>query len=175
MLTRNDGDANRVPDSKTASSSGRDPLPGSPFHCVVQAGPASPQVTFVDGWSKESRAVDKHGKVQDTRADIIIAGDSVVLRPQICDALGNTAPLPDNALDVDIEFPDGTVHDLTTPSLKFNTQTRLGMTTYDIRHEATHAGHHKVYVRLDGVEIKNSPVEFDVQESVAEVKMCQVA
>ena len=44
-------------------------FPNSPFHCMVQSGAASPHKSFVDGWTKESRAVDKHGKaVQQARS-----------------------------------------------------------------------------------------------------------
>ena len=32
----------------------------SPYHCVISPGAASPQTSFVDGWSKETRTVDTH-------------------------------------------------------------------------------------------------------------------
>ena len=104
----------------------------------------------------------------------IIAGDSVVLRPQICDELGNPAALPEGALDVHIIFPDGASQDLHSPSLKFFTQTKGGVTTYDIRHEATHAGEHEVHIMLHGTPIKGSPVIFNIETAAAEVKMCKL-
>ena len=151
-------------------------FPNSPFHCVVQAGAASPYKSFLDGWSKESRAVDKHGKAVQSDSNLIIAGDSVLVRPQICDELGNTATLPEGALDVTLVYPDGIEHHMNPndQKLKMTTQTRGGITSYDIRHEATHAGEHQVHVRLHGQEIIGSPVSFLVHESVAEVKMCQL-
>ena len=154
----------------------RVPFPGSPFHCVVQAGAASPTMSFVDGWSKESRAVDKHGKAVQQETASIIAGDSVVLRPQICDDLGNAAALPEGALGVKLCLPDGTEHDLDSHShlVKFTTQSRGGITTYDVRHDATHAGDHLVHILLHGTPIKGSPVGFSVETAVAEVKMCRL-
>ena len=154
----------------------RIPFPGSPFHCVVSAGVASPQRSFVDGWTKESRAVDKHGKAVQQDPNVVIAGDTVVFRPQICDELGNLAALPDGALDVNIIYPDGSSHNMrSTSSIKFSTTVKGGVTTYDIRHEATHSGDHQVHIRLNNEPIMNSPVIFVVHESTAEVKMCTLA
>lgn len=150
------------------------PFPNSPFHCVVQAGAASPSRSYVDGWIKESRAVDKHGKAVQQETNSIIAGDSVIVRPQICDDLDNAAALPEGALDVNIIFPDGTSHDLTSSSLKFTMQSKGGITTYDIRHDAIHAGVHAVHLRLAGVEITGSPVKFNIETATAEVKMCKL-
>ena len=63
------------PDPRAAKNE-RFPFPGSPFHCVVSPGAASPQMSFVDGWMKESRAVDKHGKAvqQETNSVKLPAG-----------------------------------------------------------------------------------------------------
>ncbi len=152
----------------------RIPFPNSPFHCVVNAGPASPKRSYVDGYSKESRAVDKHGKVVQQETNSIIAGDSVIVRPQICDDLGNAAALPEGALDVHIVFPDGTSHNLNSSSLKFSMQSKGGVTTYDIRHDAIHAGEHEVHLKLHGEEISGSPVHFVIETAAAEVKMCKV-
>jgi len=88
----------------------RYPLPRSPFQCIVVAGKASAAMSFVDGWMKESRAVDKQGKIIE-RPDLIVAGDAVICRPVICDALGNkTVPEP-NALQIFLSLPDGTCSD----------------------------------------------------------------
>ena len=153
----------------------RTPFPNSPFHCVVAAGAASPRMSFVDGWSKESRAVDKHGKALQQDTNLIIAGDTVVLKPQICDELGNLAALPEGALAVSIVYPDGSGADMATSSaIKFTTASKGGISSYDLRHEATHAGAHLVHVLLHGTPVRGSPVAFDVHESVAEVKMCQL-
>jgi len=164
-----------------ATKSERVPLPGSPFHLQVSPGAASPDMSFVDGYAKESRAVDnKHNSGKASQQDAanstnsIIAGDTITMRPQICDELGNPAPLPDGALDVQINFPDGTKQDLNSNSLKLTIQSKGGLTTYDIRHEATHAGEHEVHLLLDGAQIKGSPVCFSVEPAAPEVKMSKV-
>jgi len=162
----------------------RFPLTGSPFHVVVTPGEASPQMSNVEGWVKESRAVDKHGKVLDIKPDEVIAGDSVILRPAVCDALGNNTALEEGALDIVVVFPDGSrqswldekalekvaLDDRERAALKFTIASKGGLTTYDIRHEATHAGYHEVIIKLNGTQIKGSPVGFDVQTAVPEVK-----
>ena len=152
----------------------RIPFPNSPFHCIVAAGPASPQKSYVEGFTKESRAVDKHGKALQQETNSIIAGDAVVIKPQICDDLGNAAALPEGSLDVNIVFPDGTSHDLGTSSLKFTMQSKGGITVYDIRHDAIHAGEHEMHVSLHGKPITGSPVVFRIETANAEVKMCKL-
>ena len=67
---------------------------------------------------------------------------------QICDELGNHASLEESALEVSIELPDGSTHDTSTPLLKFGQMVKGGVTLYDVRHEATHAGQHQVHTRL---------------------------
>lgn len=85
---------------------------GSPFHCAVAAGGASAATSFVEGLSKESKEMDKHGKktVDATAKDVIVAGDSVILRMVICDGLKNQTTVDDAALDIRIVYPDGTEH-----------------------------------------------------------------
>ena len=55
------------------------------------------------------------------------------------DDLGNAAALPEGALGVKLCLPDGTEHDLDSHShlVKFTTQSRGGITTYVVRHDAT--------------------------------------
>ena len=86
----------------------RSPLPGSPFQCVVVSGAAHPEASYVDGWSRESRAVDKQGKAVAEASDQIIAGDAVTCKPVICDALGNKTVPEENMLDISATLPDGT-------------------------------------------------------------------
>ena len=63
---------------------------------------------------------DKKDKNAQVDMSLIIAGDSVVFRPQIYDDLGNAAKLP-RALDVNIVYPDGTSHNMkATASIKFS-------------------------------------------------------
>jgi len=154
----------------------RVPIGGSPFHCVVAPGAPSSQMSTIDGWAKESRALDKHGKVADPNPDTIIAGDSVVLRPTICDALGNLTTLAEGALDVVVHYPDGSSTRGSQPSsgLKFGTQSKGGVTTYDVRSEVTRAGSYSVEVLLGGELIRGSPVLFEVVEAAAEVKNAKI-
>ena len=157
----------------------RVPLPNSPYRNVVSAGIASAGRSFVETWSKESRAVDKHGKaLQGVDGNVIIAGDTVIVRPQICDELGNKTNLPENALHVSLVFPDGSMHVMEEgsqkPVLKMTTQTKGGITTYDVRHDPTHAGDHEMHFSLHGTPILGSPITFKVTEAVADVKMCKI-
>jgi len=147
----------------------RQPLPGSPFQCVVVPGSASPDASFVEGWTKESRAVDKHGKAVD-RPDLIIAGDAVICRPVICDALGNKTAPEEGTLEIELVLPDGTVLTPDGNHLKLIEGTKAGFTTYDIRHDATRSGDHEVHIKLNGKQIKGSPIPFTVTAAVPEVK-----
>ena len=49
-----------------------------------------------------------------------------------------------------------------------------GLTTYDIRHEATQAGEHFTHITLHGQPIRGSPVSYVVNESTPEVRLCQL-
>jgi len=152
----------------------RMPLNGSPWGFAVAAGPASPERSFVDGWSKESKALDKHGKALDQRADLITAGDSMMLRPIICDALGNNTVPEDGALDLHIVLPDGSILQADNSSLKLIISTKGGVTTYDIRHEATRSGLHEVHILLNRTPIRGSPVTVDVATALPDVKSAKL-
>ena len=162
-------------ESQSASGSvERSPLTGSPFQCVVVAGPASADASLVDGWTKESRAVDKHGKAVEQTPDLIIAGDAVICRPVICDALGNKTVPADKTLDISLMLPDGTLIDIDHPSLKLIESTKGGVTMYDVRHDAVHAGGHELHIQLNGRPIRGSPVLFTVVAAVPEVKTAKL-
>ena len=152
----------------------RVPLAGSPFPCAVSSGAASSTMSSVDGWSKENRAVDKNGKALDLRPREIIAGDAVIMRPSICDDFGNTTALEKGALDVKIQLPNGTTHDTSTPMLKLGQTVKGGLTLYDVRHEATHAGPHEVHMHLHGKPIRGSPVRFEVATSTPDVRTARL-
>ena len=152
----------------------RVPLAGSPFPCAVSAGAASASMSSVDGWSKENRAVDKNGKAVDLRPREIIAGDAVIMRPSICDDFGNTTALEKGALDVKIHLPNGTIYDTSTPMLKLGQTVKGGLTLYDVRHEATHAGPHEVHLNLNGKPIRGSPVRFEVATSTPDVRTARL-
>jgi hypothetical protein len=161
--------------SEISLAQDRLPLPSSPFHLVISPGLAGAKCSSVDGYTKESKNLDKKGKVVNADNSCIVAGDAVVFRPQICDDLGNVASLGEGMLDVEIEYPAGNKDNLSnTHTLKFTTLVKGGITTHDIRHDATHAGEHFVRLKLNGHEISGSPVHFYVEPAEAEVKQCKL-
>ena len=154
-----------------AKKAERQPLAGSPFAFACSAGLPSAEASFVEGWSKESRAVDKHGKAVDARADLIIAGDAVIVRPTLCDALGNLGiVLHEDALSVHIKRPDGSMVGVDAPSVKFIISSKGGVPTYDLRHDTTQAGDHEAHIFLNSTPIRGSPLAFHVVVAVADVK-----
>ena len=161
--------------SEISLAQDRLPLPSSPFHLVISPGLAGAKFSSVDGYTKESKNLDKKGKVVNADNTCILAGDAVVFRPQICDDLGNVASLGEGMLDVEIEYPAGNKDNLSNKNaLKFTTLVKGGITTHDIRHDATHAGEHCVRLKLNGHEISGSPVIFNVEPAEAEVKQCKL-
>jgi len=151
----------------------RHPLPSSPFQFIVTAGMASPDASVVDGWTKESRAVDKHGKAVD-RPDLVIAGDSVICRPVICDALGNKTVPEEGKLKIYVLLPDGSLLHPDGNHLKLIEGSKGGFTTWDIRHDATRSGVHEVHIKLDGKPIQGSPVLYTVTPAFPEVKSAKL-
>ena len=59
-------------------------------------------------------------------------------------------------------------------SLKVLEVSKGGFTTYDIRHDVSRSGKHKVHIQLDGREIKGSPVLFEVQPAFPDVKAAKL-
>ena len=112
----------------------RSPVQGSPYTCTVAAGLASSEVSFVDGWTKETRQVDKNGKALEIN-DKIIAGDAVICQPIICDALGNKTVPSAGQLQVSLALPNGTAVGIDHSSLKLIETTKGGMTSFTVRHD----------------------------------------
>ena len=101
----------------------RVPFEGSPFHCTIAAGEASADMSHVDGWLKETVVhKDKHGKAVSQEPDTIVAGDTVMLRPQICDAIGNLTILPEGALSIKLVYPDGSTAEWPEKAVKTATK-----------------------------------------------------
>ena len=78
---------------------------------------------------------------------MVVAGDVVLIRPKILDQFGNPALLPEGALSVLHEMPDGNQDPV---PMVVQPQTRGGLTTYDIRDAPTVAGTHKAHILLFG-------------------------
>jgi len=151
----------------------RSPVQGSPYTCTVAAGLASSEVSFVDGWTKETRQVDKNGKALEIN-DKIIAGDAVICQPIICDALGNKTVPSAGQLQVSLALPNGTAVGIDHSSLKLIETTKGGMTSFTVRHDVTNAGDHKMHIQLNSRPIRGSPVCFSVVSAAPDVKMAKL-
>jgi hypothetical protein len=147
----------------------RQACPGSPFSVHVQAGPASSTASHVDGWAKESRGLDMHGKAIQVDTTQIIAGDTIFFRPQVLDANGNMAVLPEGKLLITMCTSDG----MSNP-LSYTPASRGGVTTYDARFECIVRGQHEAHITLFGEHIKGSPVDFEVLAARAEPGNCKL-
>jgi hypothetical protein len=151
----------------------RTPLPGSPFTLQVGAGKASPDVSQVDGWSKlvkeEKQTLNKAGQqAADTKT--LFAGDTLSIKPQIFDSFGNAAALEEGALKVVHESPSGS-----RQPMHFTQQNRGGQTSYDVRHDTSLAGDHKVHITISGESLKGSPLSFYVNPDRADPPQCKLS
>ena len=141
------------------SKGDRIPFPNSPFALHVSPGQASTRVSQVDGWTKllkEEKNV-KYGKGAQADINTLIAGDTLTIRPEIYDDYGNSTVVPEGLLQVRHEFPNGDAS-----MLKYTTQMRGGMTQYDIKHDTSVSGDHKIHIEVTGEPIQGSPVTFSV-------------
>ena len=146
-------------------------FPGSPFHVHVAPGEASAVVSKVEGWSKQYKDEknDKYGKSGSNDPNLLYASDTVSIRPQIFDEYSNPTVLPEGALRVFHHLPTGIVAELT-----YSTNARGGVTSYDIRHDASVAGAHSVHIVLNGEQIKGSPVAFSVLPDKPDPSFCKL-
>jgi hypothetical protein len=152
----------------------RTPLPGSPFSLSVFSGKGNLGNSEVTGYCRDAEAPDRAGGkwnvrnlpeyIDDTRR--IITGDVVLIRPKILDEFGNPAKLPDGALTVTHQFPNGD-----SEPVNVQPQTRGGLTTYDIRDTPLAAGTHEAHVLLYSKPIKGSPVKYVVGPDYHEAAM----
>ena len=112
----------------------RTPFPGSPFAIMVSAGPASPAVSRVDGWVKmvkEERSIATKKEATALDNSLIIAGDSISIKPQVYDAFGNPAALPEGELHVTHDppgqpLPNGRMKPSEHVEMPFTSQQRGG-------------------------------------------------
>ena len=70
--------------------------------------------------------------------------------------------------------PDGTLKRAERVEMTFTSQSRGGLTTYDIRYDAHMAGTHQMYIKLDGQHIIGSPLSFYVQPDRPEPTLCKL-
>ena len=69
---------------------------------------------------------------------------------------------------------DGTLKRAERVEMTFTSQSRGGLTTYDIRYDAHLAGTHQMYIKLDGQHIIGSPLSFYVQPDRPEPTLCKL-
>jgi len=70
--------------------------------------------------------------------------------------------------------PDGTLKRAERVEMTYTSQSRGGLTTYDIRYDAHLAGTHQMYIKLDGQHIIGSPLSFYVQPDRPEPTLCKL-
>ena len=146
-------------ESPKADGSDRVPLPGSPFTVHVSEGMASATGSFVGEAEAGKQGVG------------FVAGENVLLRPQVRDSYGNAAAAPEGALSAEWVNPGnegvpGAEKDLGAPKMKG------GVGNYELGVEPTKAGVHAVHIKLYGSEITGSPVSFAVSPANPNPQKC---
>lgn len=146
-------------DSSAVANETREPLPGSPFQVFVSEGNASAVGSFV----KDAEAKQASGGGQGG----FVAGEHVLLKPQVRDQFGNASTAPEGALTAEHEIPgeEEVVH-LEPPTM------RGGVGSYELGLEPVRAGTHVVHIKLHGEEISGSPVSFKVTPGGPSVQKC---
>ena len=153
------------------------PLPGSPFHVSVTPGEPAHEVSLVDGWTKQhvedknDRSSGSGSSKADKSIDLattLFASDTVVFRPQIFDNYSNSTTLSEGGLTIVQTLPDGTASEL-----PLSQSTKLGQTTYEVRHTTSIAGQHSVSLVLFGHPIVGSPVAFAVLPDKPDPAFCK--
>ena len=136
----------------------REPLPGSPFLIHVTEGNASATGSSVG----EAEAPAKGAG--------FVAGEHIILKPQIRDDFGNMSAAAEGSLSVEHKKPgvDGQGEELAPPKAKG----ALGL--YELAVEPTKAGVHQVHIKLNGHDIRDSPVSFSVAPAAAAASKCKL-
>jgi hypothetical protein len=140
----------------------REPLPGSAFTVHVSEGNASATGSFVkDAEAKQA------GAGAGTAQGGFVAGEHIVIRPQVRDPFGNASTAPESALTAEHDLPgDDMPIELEPPKM------RGGIGSYELSVEPTRAGVHVIHIKLHGEEISGSPVSFKVTPGPPSVAKC---
>jgi hypothetical protein len=150
-------------------------FPGSPFALVVGPGQASTSTSQVVGWSKLQKEEKnaKFSKNAATDPNALVAGDTIMIRPEIFDQFGNATVLGEGALEVIHEI----VESKERHSLRYAQQQIRGteLFQYDVRHDTQVAGDHHIILQIGGVPIKGSPVSFRVQPDKPDPQSCKLS
>ena len=161
--------------------SGREMLPGSPFAVASSAGRAHAAGSHVSGFARAEGTDVRQGLSQpgrtavpevrrveaDRRAaqalrdsvsgsNLIHAGDALLVRPKICDKLGNDTAAPPGELSVMLETAEGE-----TIPIEPVVTVRHGLTQYELRYEPRQVGNYAMHVHLSNSPIAGSPVAFE--------------
>lgn len=121
-------------------------LPGSPFAVQVKMGAASASGSFVKG----TEATPELGQAP------TLAGEKLIVRPQMRDLFGNSTVAPEGTLTAVLDQPVGEPVHLESP------RPRGGVGVYEVALEPTLAGVHTLHICLHGHEISGSPLSFEV-------------
>ena len=149
-------------------------FPGSPFALSVSPGVASTEVSQVTGWSKLQKEEKnaKYGKNAASDPNALVAGDTLMIRPEIFDQYGNPTVLAEGALEVIHELEDTGAKS----PLRYTQQQIRGsdLYQYDVRHDTSASGNHFVHLLIGGTAIKGSPVTFRVQPDKPDPQSCKL-
>ena len=154
-------------------------FPGSPFALQVRPGEASTAQSKVSGYTKvikEGQENAKYGKAVKGDADALVAGDAIIVRPEVFDDYGNPTVIAGShetsAMTVWHELPDGR-----RESLRYSQQAVRGsseLMLYEVKLEVCSAGDHLLHVCINEVGISGSPIAFHVLPERPDAQSCKL-
>ena len=139
----------------------REFLPGSAFTVHVSEGNASAIGSFV----RDAEAKQAGGGGQQHGG--FVAGEHIIIRPQVRDVFSNASTAPEGSLTAEHEIP-GAKEDVQLEPPKM----RGGLGSYELSLEPVRSGTHIVHIKLHGEEITGSPVSFKVSPGAPSVPKC---
>ena len=139
----------------------RVPLPGSPFTVHVSEGMASAVGSFVGEAEAGKQGVG------------FVAGEHILLRPQVRDPFGNASAANEGALSAEHVKPVN-VHNIDSFEELPPPKLKGGLGSYELVVEPTRAGLHNVHVKLNGQDITGSPVSFVVTPAAPSSSKCKL-
>lgn len=155
-------------------------LPQSPWRIFCTAGDAHAAGSRVDGFFTEEVIVEKgpgkkgpeqkssasSSKITDSKSSgaHVGAGETIVIKPLICDAFGNPAAAGDNALSIGVVNPEQD-----SINLEPTSHIKGGLTSYEARFEPRVQGEYLINISLANEAILGSPLHFTVRAGVPDV------
>ena len=118
---------------------------------------------------RHAARLEGNGSAADMLSWNVMAGEGIVVRPNIRDKLGNSTAAPDGALSVRLATPDDATHEI-APTVAV----KGGLTTYEVCYEPEAKGWHSIHVTLAGAPIEGSPVEFNCIPGMPDVTRCRL-